>query len=265
MNGQTLAWIFSTISNILFLFVFLPQLYQNYKNKNSEAISIILIFCLILGDIFSIISANIKDLNYVIIYAGIYHIILDIIIMCQIIYYRLYNTLIYENETLPLLGISNNLIENKFTYLKCLTLYEFLFILSSVLLILFIDNTIPFANFIAWVSTIIFGLSRIPQIILNFQRKSTLGLSFLSFFTINIANIFFLLSILIILIDLPKDEYLMYLNYNIQLIVGGFVTMLFDSVIFYQFYKYKNSNRNNLSDLDYDDTEIINNDINQEF
>ena len=79
--GQKLAWIFSTISNALWLFVFIPQLYKNYKTQKSVALSLSLLFCLILGDIFSIISAYIKELNIVIIYAALYHIVLDIIII----------------------------------------------------------------------------------------------------------------------------------------------------------------------------------------
>ncbi len=32
--GQELSWIFGGISNRLWLFVFIPQLYKNYKTKN---------------------------------------------------------------------------------------------------------------------------------------------------------------------------------------------------------------------------------------
>ena len=45
--GQKLAWVFSTISNGLWLFVFIPQLYQNYKAKDSKGLSLLLLFCLL--------------------------------------------------------------------------------------------------------------------------------------------------------------------------------------------------------------------------
>jgi uncharacterized protein with PQ loop repeat len=114
--GQQLSYIFSIISNILFIFVFMPQLYKNYKNKNAEAISLSLLYCLILGDIFSIISANYKQLNLVIIYSAIFHIFLDLIIVGQIIYYRYLATSTLLNypfieERSRLLGDTNNLIE----------------------------------------------------------------------------------------------------------------------------------------------------------
>lgn len=86
--GQQLSYIFGIISNVLFMFVFMPQLYKNYKKKNADAISLSLIYCLILGDLFSIVSADFKGLNPVIIYSAVYHIFLDLIIIGQIIYYR---------------------------------------------------------------------------------------------------------------------------------------------------------------------------------
>jgi uncharacterized protein with PQ loop repeat len=96
------------------------------------------------------------------------------------------------------------------------------------------------ADIIAWLATAIFMLARIPQIILNFTRKSTKGLSLLSFIIINIANFFFLLSVLIILYDLSPNQYMEYVLENIQWVVGSSSTSLFDCIIFYQFYKYKN-------------------------
>jgi hypothetical protein len=48
-----LSWIFIIISNGLFLFVFIPTLYLNYKNKSGDAISFSLVYCLLLGDLFS--------------------------------------------------------------------------------------------------------------------------------------------------------------------------------------------------------------------
>lgn len=239
MDSQTLSLIFSFISNLLWLFVFIPQLYKNYENKKSEAISLSLLFCLILGDLFLFISSIAKSLNYVIIYTILYHIFLDIIIIGQSIYYRFkkYNGI---EESIQLID------ENYFEY-KCFyfTLYETLFIIFTVIALFFIsfffvlfENTIYMANLIAWISTISFISARIPQIFLNAKRKSTKGLSFISFIIINIANIFFLLSILIFLIDLEKHEYLNYIESILYFIVGGILSTLLDIIIFYQFFKY---------------------------
>lgn len=255
--GQRLAWIFSTVSNALWLFVFIPQLYQNYKAKDSKGLSLLLLFCLIIGDIFSIISAHAKHLNPVIIYAAAYHIVLDVIIISQILYYRRQSILIQVGtiiqdritESSPLIDVSDESEDfiSKYRYFS-LTLSEISFVILSVLAVIgtqvfmFLNkNEIDItADIIAWLATAIFMLARIPQIILNFTRKSTKGLSLLSFIIINIANFFFLLSVLIILYDLNPNTYMDYIKANIQWIVGSSSTTLFDCVIFYQFYKYRN-------------------------
>ena len=245
--GQQLSWIFGIISNGLWLVVFIPQIYQNYKNKNSEAISLSLLFCLILGDIFSIVSANSKDLNLVIIYSAAYHILLDLIVVFQILYYRRLKDINHLEENTPLLLDTSDI---QYTYFY-LTTFEFIFIsifglvvLVLQLLLLFLPDkptVIYIADIIGWSATCIFMIARIPQIVLNFKRKSTKGLSLMSFIIINIANFFFLMSILILLYDLPQSDYITHILKNIQWIVGSSSTTLFDAVIFYQFIRYKNN------------------------
>jgi uncharacterized protein with PQ loop repeat len=255
--GQKLAWIFSTVSNALWLFVFIPQLYQNYKAKDSKGLSLLLLFCLIVGDIFSIISAHAKHLNPVIIYAAAYHIVLDVIIIAQILYYRRQSILIQVGtiiqdritESSPLIDVSDETEDfiSRYPYFN-LALSEISFVIISVFTVIGVQifmlldkNDIDIAaDIIAWLATAIFMLARIPQIILNFTRKSTKGLSLLSFIIINIANFFFLLSVLIILYDLSPNQYMEYVLENIQWVVGSSSTSLFDCIIFYQFYKYKN-------------------------
>lgn len=244
LNGQVWALIFSSIANILWMLVFIPQFYKNYKNKNVEAISLLLVLCLLLGDILSIISSIAKSLNYVIIFTSIYHVFLDIIIILQILYYRIYSCAYQELSLFPdSENERNNLI------FKCLSLSELIFIItsflsvSSFIITLFVLQNLSYfillSNCIAWFSTLIFMFARIPQIVLNFKRKSTQGLSFFSFVLINVANIFFLLSILIILLDVPLEFHLSYILSNIQWISGSILTTIFDAIIFYQFHVYR--------------------------
>lgn len=250
-NGQLFAWILTSLSNILWLFVFLPQLYKNYKSKTSDAISLSLLCCLIFGDIFSLMSAIAKQLNHVIIYTIIYHIILSAVIVSQTIYYRIYNIILHENinnseEVIPL--FNTNYI-NPFIYsYYYLSFSEFVFIgcgivsvFTCLLLLIFLQDNLLLADLIAWSATFIFISARIPQILLNYNRKSTEGLSILSFIIINIANFLFLSSILILLLDIPKENHSHYIKENIQWIIGSFSTTFFDLIIFHQFYIYKNN------------------------
>lgn len=266
--GQQLSYIFGIISNILFVFVFMPQLYKNYKKKNADAISLSLIYCLILGDLFSIVSADYKKLNPVIIYSAGFHIFLDLIIIGQIIYYRYItiSTLLafpFIEERTRLLGDSRNLIEITPKYKKhfgYLTNIEFVFVLFSSLiviateiLLLYLQDPIlsmKIADILAWLATSVFISARIPQIILNYTRGSIEGLSFGSFIIINIANFFFFLSIVILMVDINKELYIEFILYNIQWIAGATLTTVMDIVIFYQFWLYREND--NEEEIDFE-------------
>jgi hypothetical protein len=175
--SSQLSWIFSSLSNGIFLFVFMPQFYENYINKTGNSISLILLFCLVFGDILSMMSGIQKGIPNVIIFSAIYHIILDYIIISQIIYYRKYkrNLSLQDEETSPLLIT----MENK----KVFTNTEYIFIWLGYLMIIILAlinyklNSDILVDIVAWISTLIFIVSRIPQIILNFKRKSVKGLS----------------------------------------------------------------------------------------
>lgn len=258
--GQELSWIFSGIANGLWLFVFLPQLYKNYKSKNGNALSLLLLFCLILGDVFSVVSALAKGLNIVIVYSAVYHILLGLIVISQIMYYRIYKNTYHSintteeeiiDDTHPLLSEQNDNEDDDETIYQYmyLSLGELLFLIfgiifsvvAAILLSLLPDKDIVLfmADVLGWLATMIFITARLPQILLNYQRKSTKGLSLLSFIIINIANWCFLLSILILMYDIPESEYLNFIKYNLQWIVGSGSTSLFDAIIFYQFYDYR--------------------------
>jgi uncharacterized protein with PQ loop repeat len=128
-----------------------------------------------------------------------------------------------------------------------LTLSEKIFILSSFLTISFVQMYFYFkltgfiilADIIAWITAILFIISRIPQILLNYRRKSTDGLSIYSFVFLNIANYLFLASILVNICDIKNEENInMFMINNLQWIIGPIITSFLDFFIFYQFVIY---------------------------
>ena len=250
MNLDT-SIILGILSNFCFLFVFFPQFYINYKNKNSNGISFILLYCFIFGDILSLISAFTKELNVVIIYTSIFHIILDLIIIIQVLYYKFYYQSI-TNEVLPLIQYENTITNtnnvNKFSLFETsIIIFSLIFIFINCLGIYYFnesryfDISIFIANILGWITTFIFIISRIPQIYLNYTKKSTEGLSLYTFILLTITNLLFLSSILV-LIPNEESNQIEFIIYNIQWILGCTVTILFDFVIFYQFIIYKTVN-----------------------
>ena len=88
MNSEILSSAFGSLSMILWLFVFIPQIYINYQNKSSKALSIYLLLYFIIGNYFSKLSATYKDINSIIIFMANFHILLNFLIILQILYYR---------------------------------------------------------------------------------------------------------------------------------------------------------------------------------
>ena len=237
ISGEILSNVFGILSSIVWFFVLIPQLFINYKNQNSEAISLSLILLWIVGDIFSMISAQAKNISYTVIYIAVYHIIIGVLFAIQIIYYRHLNKNLGYFYTLPLIWDN---IEESDERLRIIYPNEKIFLIvavSSITFSLFIIKYSYIADIIGWIATFIFIGSRIPQIYLNYQRKSTKGLSIYSFILVNVANILFLASILVNLCE-TLDTTTFIIN-NLQWILGSSTTVFFDLIIFYQFQIYK--------------------------
>ncbi|CAB4256615.1 similar to Saccharomyces cerevisiae YBR147W RTC2 Protein of unknown function [Maudiozyma barnettii] len=88
------------------------------------------------------------------------------------------------------------------------------------------------AQMFGYLSAALYLGSRIPQILLNFKRKSCEGISFLFFLFACIGNITFILSVLVISSD-PT-----YLMVNASWLLGSSGTLVMDFVIFGQFFSY---------------------------
>ncbi len=243
--GELISLILGYISSFAFFFVCLPQLYVNYKNKNTNALSFYLIILWLSGDIFSIISCKIKNNSYLIVYIGYVHIVFDCIFILQIIYYRY-----LELEFIEYLSIDDSQSTFEATCYKIMRyniLYklfnktELSLMLASILItiITYSISGIIVAELLGWVSTCIFICSRIPQIFLNFNRKSVYGLSKLAFFMLMFSNSCFLVSLLIYMIDLPdQPAKFTYLLNNMQWIIGSSLSFVFDLILMYQFIVY---------------------------
>lgn len=92
------------------------------------------------------------------------------------------------------------------------------------------------AQVFGYVSAVLYLGSRVPQILLNFKRKSCDGISFLFFLFACLGNTTFIISVLSISLDSR------YLLLNASWLVGSTGTLLMDFAIFAQFFAYhKNS------------------------
>lgn len=243
ISGDLLANILGIVSSLVWFIALLPQLYRNYMSKNSDAVSLFFVLFWIVGDILNMLTALTKGISTVIVYVAIYHIILSIMFASQIMYYRLsYYHLVDENETVEQSMYSLNRL--------LFTKNEKIFVISSTITIIsyiigqhLLSQNKIIADLVAWLTTIMFIGSRIPQIILNYQRKSTVGLSIYSFILLNIANYIFIVSVIVNVCDHIGNEYEFFIS-NLQWIVGPFIGSILDFVLLYQFYSFRNQDIN---------------------
>lgn len=238
--GKVLSNVFNIASMITWMFVFIPQILTNIKNKSTEAISFYFLFCWLMGDLFSIQSASNLNLNEVIVYNGWLHVFFDVILIMQWFYYSYkFN---FDNDALAesvlLLSYSQAVrqpktIVKKEFLLVCGIIFQFII---NVCMYNYINCKKTLAVLVGWGATCVFFFSRIPQICRNYKRKSVQGLSLVTFFLISIANNMFLISILVQMIDV-QDKYAFILT-NLQWIVGILLSDVVDIIILYQFKKY---------------------------
>ena len=91
------------------------------------------------------------------------------------------------------------------------------------------------AQLFGYLSALLYLGSRVPQILLNFRRKSCQGISFLFFLFACLGNITYTTSILVVSLA-PK-----YLLLNGSWLLGSVGTLFMDLVIFIQFFVYGGS------------------------
>jgi uncharacterized protein with PQ loop repeat len=218
MIGNILAWVFVSLSSTIWLVVFIPQIKEIVKLKSAKAISFYLILCWLIGDVLSIETAINLSVNTLIVYTGVFQIIFDVVFI--------------------ILWLKYKCVEEQDYILNMLETWVFIWTLAGLIIInVLLDfvNERVFAFIIAWVSAISYIIARIPQIILNRRNKSVHGLSLLSFVLILIANVFYLLSIVIRLIDEVNEEYVIK---SLSWAIGTGISIVLNCIILYQFRIY---------------------------
>lgn len=90
----------------------------------------------------------------------------------------------------------------------------------------------PLAQSFGWLCAVLYLGSRIPQILLNFKRKSCDGISFMFFLFACLGNLTYVVSILSV--NTSKN----YLLINSSWLAGSLGTLFLDFVIFVQFFIY---------------------------
>ncbi|RIA85025.1 PQ loop repeat-domain-containing protein [Glomus cerebriforme] len=248
-NNEILSIVAGYISIASWVVVLLPQIWTNYKRKSGDSLSLPFLYIWAVGDLLNLTGAALQGLLKTMIILAVYYVLTDIIIILQVYYYRSRRIPIDEDveETIPLINDNPPTPESR----RQAIIKQFLSIFISlvgVCLTGVIAYVISSRNrsqkvnnyktldvwpqIFGWVSAFLYLGARIPQIIQNYKNKSTEGLSLAMFCFCVLGNISYSLSIIL---NSTDPEVLLI---NLAWIVGSGGTLIFDFIIFIQFYIY---------------------------
>lgn len=269
IDAQAISGITGSISIACWIIVFAPQIYENFKRKSSDGLSLTFVVLWLAGDVFNVLGSVLQGVLPTMIILAIYYTLADIVLLWQCLVYGDGENADYTHlspanpmhNDLVETAISPRLLENrdepkisKFRNAAIKTLLVGLVFAAGLIgwYITYVrdyehpgkhhrhsgKNELvfdPLAQFFGWLCAILYLGSRVPQIMLNYQRKSVDGISFMFFLFACLGNLTYVISILSI------DTSLYYLWVNSSWLAGSLGTLAMDFTIFVQFFIYNES------------------------
>lgn len=288
IDAQVVSGITGSISLACWIIVFAPQIYENFRRKSSDGLSLMFIILWLAGDVFNVLGAVMQGVLPTMIVLAVYYTLADIVLLLQCLIYAKGESPDYVHLS-PANPLSEDVLETvlsreryvdlengelgdedeetKITPLMS-GLFKFLMVVlvfSAGLIgwyISFLKNDgkpkpapadlvfDPLAQFFGWLCAALYLGSRIPQILLNYERKSCEGISFMFFLFACLGNLTYVISILAI--DMSSN----YLWVNSSWLAGSLGTLGLDFTIFVQFFlynencEYSDSDSNKTGELD---------------
>ncbi|CAL6074748.1 Seven_transmembrane protein 1 [Hexamita inflata] len=244
------SFIFGWISICCWIVSFLPQIRMTFLMKRSEALSASFILCLVMGDLFNLISCFLLNQLFTQQILSIIFVSFDAVFIFQHFYFlrpanqkeslstkfRLSESIAYA---FIVTLIINNVLWGGFHNQFGLQLQESAYSVCKTPEALSSKSAqYIIGNVMAYGSLPMYLASRPGQIIKNFKRKTAVGLSLGMFCTTSTANIAQLIS----LFSMSQEK--SYLIQKIPYILGCCLPAICDMIIVGQWCKYsKNDNR----------------------
>lgn len=91
-DSKTWSFIFGLISMLIWLIPTLPQIYDNFKRKNCESLSMYFVFLLFIGDLLNLTGSIMSNQLMIQIYVACYFVTQSSIMTGQYLYYNVFKS-----------------------------------------------------------------------------------------------------------------------------------------------------------------------------
>ncbi|TGZ82669.1 PQ-loop-domain-containing protein [Ascodesmis nigricans] len=282
LDLSALSGIAGSVSIAFWVAVFTPQILLNFRRKSAEGLSLAFLVVWLAGDVFNIVGGVLQGVLPTMLILAVYYTLADLLLLLQCLYYNRLNASPTPTPTppsppspehpLPHHHHNHNLLHPSIPASHLSPVTPLLPptpppptapLLSPLLTILLItlsglagwylsphssstpppsQTFSPAGQTFGYLSALLYLLSRIPQIVLNYQRKSCEGVSVLFFVFAGIGNAAFVVSVVGFV---PagegdwREEWRRHLAVNASWLVGSLGTMVLDAVVFWQFVVYQ--------------------------
>lgn len=280
IDAKAVSGITGLISLACWIIVFAPQIYENYRRKSSEGLSLLFVILWLAGDVFNVLGSVIQGVLPTMIILAIYYTFADIVLLWQCLLYGS-GTGEYIHLS-PANPIGDDVLDTVLSRdsadrddddesgMDALIAPESTknrtedFLMKSLMVVLVVGAGLvgwyitllndykhpgevhdpadmvydPLAQFFGWLCAALYLGSRIPQILLNYERKLCDGISFMFFLFACLGNLTYVVSILSIGMDWH------YLWINSSWLAGLLGTLFLDFTIFVQFFMYSDDGEN---------------------
>lgn len=276
IDAKAVSGITGLISLACWIIVFAPQIYENYRRKSSEGLSLLFVILWLAGDVFNVLGSVIQGVLPTMIILAIYYTFADIVLLWQCLLYGSgTGEYIHLSPANPIgddvldtvLSRESGNDQNDYDYdsgMDALIAPESAkdrtkdFLMKTLMVVLVVGAGMvgwyitllndykhpgevndpkdmvydPLAQFFGWLCAALYLGSRVPQILLNYERKLCDGISFMFFLFACLGNLTYVVSILSIGMDWH------YLWINSSWLAGLLGTLFLDFAIFVQFFMY---------------------------
>lgn len=258
----SVSGIMGSTSLACWIVLLMPQLIEQWRLKSADGIAIGFISIWFLGDFFNLVGSIWAHLLPEVVFLAVWFCVADFMMIFSYIYYTRIHKSKKEgsssSENRPLMEhrrtsstLTDVALEPQYHGIFVKYILPIIFVVACGFMGYFVsdgstdngnndnndnDNSIELGpQIIGYLSALLYLGARIPQIIQNHQRKSVHGLSLLFFLFSTLGNLTYAGQILCYRSDWN------YVVLNFSWLLGSLGTIFEDSIIFVQFYIYKDN------------------------